>query len=159
MPRKKKELSLQEMLSKLKNAGVNKPQHSDTSSVETDEVEPLDQRIRRIVGIVESPKRNKANMLFFVMYDIESNKVRRQVSKYLERKGCTRVQHSVFLADIDAHKYQEIREALTDVQSYYDNHDSILICPVSTDLIKNMKIIGKNINISLITRSLNALFF
>lgn len=48
---------------------------------------------------------------------------------------------------------------VSDVQSYYDNHDSILICPVSTDLIKNMKIIGKNINISLITRSLNALFF
>ncbi|MBQ3950872.1 MAG: CRISPR-associated endonuclease Cas2, partial [Bacteroidales bacterium] len=32
------------------------------------------------------------------MYDIASNKVRRAVVKYLQRRGCHRVQRSIFLA-------------------------------------------------------------
>ena len=36
-------------------------------------------------------------MLFFVMYDIESNKVRYLIAKYLERHGCTRIQVLSFL--------------------------------------------------------------
>ena len=35
----------------------------------------------------KNKKRPATQMLFFVMYDIESNKVRRHVVKYLERQG------------------------------------------------------------------------
>jgi len=98
-------------------------------------------------------------MLFFVMYDIESDKVRYNVVKYLERMGCVRIQKSIFLADISAEKYRSIRNDLAEVQALYDNHDSIIICPVSTDLLRNMKIIGKSVDVDVIIKSKNTLFF
>jgi len=98
-------------------------------------------------------------MTFFVMYDISSNKVRNQVVKYLIQKGCTRVQRSIFLADLDAKVYNEIREDLAAVQQAYENEDSILIVPLSTDYLKSMKIIGQNIDIDVITKCKHTLFF
>ena len=59
----------------------------------------INERVSCILGIANS-NRKSTNMLFFVMYDIESNKVRNYVVKYLERKGCTRVQKSIFLANL-----------------------------------------------------------
>ena len=99
------------------------------------------------------------DMLFFVLYDIESNKVRNQVSKYLLKKGCFRIQRSVFLAELSPERYSQIKSDLAEVQACYDNKDSILIVPVSTELLNAMKIIGKSINIDIITRSKNTLFF
>ena len=99
------------------------------------------------------------NMLFFVMYDIESNKVRNQVAKYLLRKGCFRVQRSIFLADLNNQDYEQIRLDLSEVQACYDNHDSIMIVPISTDFLRSMKIIGKSIDIDIIMNSKNTLFF
>lgn len=98
-------------------------------------------------------------MLFFVMYDIESNKVRYNVVKYLERMGCHRIQKSIFLADLSREKYDAIREDLAEVQALYDNHDSIIVCPVSSELLNSMKIIGKSINVDVITHTKNTLFF
>ena len=98
-------------------------------------------------------------MIFFVMYDISSNKVRSQVVKYLIEKGCVRVQRSIFLADLDTKIYNEIKEDLAMVQEAYENEDSILIVPLSTDYLKSMKIIGQNIDVDLITRNKSTLFF
>ena len=98
-------------------------------------------------------------MLFFVMYDIESNKVRRYVVKYLERKGCTRVQKSIFLANLSMEKYQDIRNDLAAVQAAYANEDSILIVPITTDYLRSMKVIGQNIDIDIITHTQSTLFF
>ena len=111
------------------------------------------------MGIVNRPVRPATNMLFFVMYDIESDKVRYHIAKYLERKGCTRIQRSIFLADLDKTVYDEIKSDLAEVQSLYDNHDSIIVCPVSTDQIRAMQIIGEDISIDVIIRSRNTLFF
>lgn len=93
------------------------------------------------------------------MYDIESNKVRYNVVKYLERMGCFRIQKSIFLADLSIQKYETIKSDLAEVQSLYENHDSIIVCPVSSDLLQSMKVIGKHINLDVITRSKNTLFF
>ena len=98
-------------------------------------------------------------MLFFVMYDIESNKVRNLVAKYLIRMGCTRIQKSIFLADLEPESVSKIKSDLADVQSAYENNDSILIVPVSTDELRAMKIIGQNIDMDLIVRNKNTLFF
>jgi len=119
----------------------------------------LDQRIKKILLLCEQPTKRINDVLFFVMYDIESNKVRYNVVKYLERQGCIRIQKSIFLADLSSEKYNAIKEDLAEVQSLYDNHDSIIVCPVSTDLLKNMKIIGKSINIDVIAKTKNTLFF
>lgn len=95
----------------------------------------------------------------FIMYDIESNKVRYNIVKYLERMGCYRIQKSIFLANLSMEKYEQIKKDMVEVQSLYENHDSIIVCPVSSDIIKSMKIIGQNINLDIITHSKNTLFF
>lgn len=98
-------------------------------------------------------------MLYFVMYDIESNKVRTNVAKFLLKMGCFRIQETIFLADTSHEKYDKIRNVLTDVQALYENNDSILVVPISTDYLKSMKIIGKQIDVDIIMRNKSTLFF
>ena len=93
------------------------------------------------------------------MYDIESNKVRSQIVKYLIKKGCVRVQKSIFLADLESSVYEEIRNDLAEVQAAYDNQDSILIVPLSTDYLRSMKVIGQSLNLDLITHSRSTMSF
>ena len=73
--------------------------------------------------------------------------------------GCYRIQRSIFLADLTHERYEKIRDELTEIQSYYENEDSILIVPVSTDLLKSMRITGKSIDVDIIMRTKNTLFF
>lgn len=124
-----------------------------------DELPSLEERTKKILGLVNQPKKRVGRMLFFVMYDIESNKVRRYVVKYLERQGCTRIQKSIFLADLEIAKFNQIKSDLTEVQAAYENCDSILVVPITTEYLRAMKIIGQNISIDVITHSCNTLFF
>lgn len=160
MAKNKRPLSFPEKMAKLFRAGIDtsRPINPKTSTG-FDDMGSLKERIAKLLGILHDKQRKSTNMLFFVMYDIESNKVRNHVSKYLLRKGCFRVQRSIFLADLNAEQYESIRSDLTEVQAYYDNQDSILIVPVSTDLLKSMKIIGKSLDLDIILRTKNTLFF
>lgn len=157
MAKKRIELTLPQRLAKLKHAGVEGSRIISTNSPEWEPMDSLEERVKQLLGIVSKAK--VTDMLFFVMYDIESNKVRQQIAKYLLKMGCFRIQRSIFLAELNSEKYERIRSDLTEVQSYYDNHDSILIVPVSTELIKSMKIIGKSIDVDIIMRTKNTLFF
>ena len=139
-------------------AGINNSPAPNRLIPDTDRLPSLEERLKIILGIVNT-KRITGQMLFFVMYDIESNKVRRQVVKYLERQGCSRVQKSIFLADLPVSKYEQIKSDLTEVKACYENNDSILVVPISTDYLKAMKVIGQTINVDIITRSTNTLFF
>lgn len=85
--------------------------------------------------------------------------MRNQIVKYLIRTGCTRVQKSIFLADLPIAVYDEIRTNLTEVQQCYDNEDSILIVPISTDYLRSMKVIGQTLDVDLILKTKNTLFF
>ena len=148
-----------EVLRKLARAGMQGAEYVNRRGVNVSDMPTLKERVDKLLGVVNNENREVGNMLFFVMYDIESDKVRYTGVKYLERMGCVRVQKSIFLADISGEKYQCIRNDLAEVQALYDNHDSIIICPVSTDLLRNMKIIGKSIDVDVITKSKNTLFF
>ena len=159
MRKKAKPLPYIEVLRKLARAGVA---HSPEINRQVGNIEglpTLQQRVNHVLGSVNLPQRKPTNRLFFVMDDIESDKVRRHVAKYLERKGCTRVQRSIFLADLDTADYQEIKTDLAEVQSLYDNHDSIIVCPISTDQLRAMRIIGQQIDVDIITHNRNTLFF
>jgi len=164
MPRKKYEdLSLFEIMQKQKRAGIsenNRQIATDAHAAEEkgETLPPLAKRVTDVLGIVHD-NIIKTNMLFFVMYDIESDKVRNQVAKYLLRMGCVRVQDSVFLANLSHEKYDNIKKSLHEVQSFYENEDSILIVPISTDYLKSMKIIGKSIDIDIIMKNQSTLFF
>lgn len=160
MPRKKKPpLTFVEEMAKLKRAGLEDAQAPNREIANLEEMPSLEERLKAIFRIVKNEKRAATEMLFFVMYDIESNKVRRHVVKYLERQGCTRVQKSIFLADLPTAKYEQIKSDLTEVQACYDNYDSILVVPISTDYLKAMKVIGQSINVDVITKSKTTLFF
>ena len=159
MTRKKAPLSYLQVLQKLRDAGISGAHYVNSPKNRADKLAPLQERVDKILRIIRQPNRKPTNMLFFVMYDIESNKVRYNVVKYLERQGCTRIQKSIFLADIDRQKYEAIRQDLAEVQALYHNHDSIIICPVSTELLRSMKVIGKSIDIDIITHNRNTLFF
>lgn len=67
------------------------------------------------------------------MYDITSNKVRTLIAKFLLKKGYTRIQKSIFMADMPSDEVQDIAQKLTEIQKMYDNNDSILIVPLSED--------------------------
>lgn len=158
MPRKqRKTIDPLDALRKIAQSGIKDSPPPNREMDEDYELIPIKQRVDKILGITENKK--TTDMLFFVMYDIESNKVRSYVVKYLQRKGLYRVQKSIFLGKLDATQYNEIREDLTEVQQAYDNNDSILVVPISSDMLNSMKIIGQNINIDLITRNTSTLFF
>lgn len=157
--KKKPPLTFTEKVLRLKRAGLSVSPAPNRVGVTADDLPSLEERIEHILGLINNDKRPSTYMLFFVMYDISSTKVRSQIVKYLERKGCIRVQRSIFLADVDSTVYNEIRNDLTEVQAAYDNNDSILIVPLSTDYLKAMKIIGQTIQLDVILHNKNTLFF
>lgn len=148
-----------EVLRKLNRSGLEDSPIINRMTVDTEGIPSLQKRIDAILGIIRQTDKHVGKMLFFIMYDIESNKVRYNVMKYLERMGCHRIQKSIFLANLSMEKYETIRNSLVEVQSLYENHDSIIVCPVSSDIVRSMKVIGQNINIDVITQSKNTLFF
>ena len=155
----RKPLSYIEMLRKLSHAGMSHSPEVNRAVGTLDDLPTLRERVNFLLGVVNNPMRPITHMLFFVMYDIASNKVRYLVAKYLERKGCIRIQRSIFLADLDKAVYDQIKTDLAEVQSLYNNHDSIIVCPVSTDQLRVMKIIGEDINLDVIIKSHNTIFF
>ena len=157
MSKKSKETTFHEQMLKLRRAGLAGNSPPDTQSGKND-IPDIPERMRSVMGIIG--KQNKVTgMIFFVMYDIENNKVRNLVAKYLIKKGCTRIQRSIFLANKERMVFDEIRKDLKEVQECYDNKDSIILVPVSTEQLQAMKIIGQNIDIDLITGNRNTLFF
>ena len=112
-----------------------------------------------MLGIADGQSKEPWKVICIIMYDIASNKVRTQVAKYLLRKGCSRIQKSIFMACLEPSAFAKIKEDLAEVQACYDNLDSIIIAPVSMEMLNSMKIIGKNVDVDVITHSCNTLFF
>jgi CRISPR-associated protein Cas2 len=158
----KPKLTFAERLLMVKKAGIaNSPlvQKSSPESPDAEPVDDLQERIKRLLGIFNNANRKEGQMIYFVMYDIENNKVRTYISKYLLKKGCVRIQKSIFLADSSRPEFNEIHETLREVQEVYDNYDSIMLVPVATDQLRAMKVIGKNIDMDLFLGNKNTLFF
>jgi CRISPR-associated protein Cas2 len=103
-------------------------------------------------------KRKIDDMYAFIMYDIEDDKIRKQVAKYLLKNGCHRVQKSVYLAGIKRKKFNKIYQTLKEINSMYDNEDSLFFVPIGEDILNNMKILGQNIDFELVTNPGNTLF-
>ena len=110
MRKKREPISPLEALRKLAQAGVqDSPRPTRHIDQDLDELPSLESRISCLLGIANETSRPTTNMIFFTMYDIESNKVRRLIAKYLISKGCTRIQDSIFLADLPRPTYEEIK--------------------------------------------------
>ncbi|MGM0650669.1 MAG: CRISPR-associated endonuclease Cas2 [Bacteroidota bacterium] len=142
----------------IRKAGIKDNQYIDEHRRD-DPLDSLEDRIEKVLQVYKRTEENPLHMIYFIMYDIENNKVRNQIAKYLLDKGCTRVQRSIYLTESDRKTYKEIHESLKAVQAMYDNDDSILIVPVSGDLIQSMKIIGQDVNLDMILGNQNTMFF
>ena len=158
MAKKKKTISFAEKMRIIKNAGLENAKPIEKITKDVDIILPLDERINKILGIFNNYKK-RTNMLYFIMYDIEDNKVRTHISKYLIKNGCIRVKKSIFLADTKRDTFNKIHKALKEVNNLYDNHDSIIFTPVSVDDLRSMKLIGKNIDFDLVMDNKTTLFF
>lgn len=148
-----------ETLSFLNKAGLKGIKSTDSPKADLEEIESLNERIEKITGVFKHYINKPGNMIYFIMYDIENNKIRNHIAKYLLRKGCIRVQKSIFIADSDRKKYNELNSTLKEVQEMYENNDSIFFVPVSVDEIRAMKIIGKNVDFSMVIDTPNTMFF
>lgn len=161
MPRKKKPpLSFVERMKRIANAKLSDNAPLTEYAVKEDsDFAPFPIRVKKILKLVDNRRKDGGKMLFFVMYDIESNKIRTLVSKYLIRNGCYRVQRSIYLADTKVETYEKIKSDLAAVQAAYDNEDSVIVLPVSTDYLRMMKVIGQQLDLDIITHSRSTLFF
>jgi len=148
-----------EKLKRIKRAGIDAKHPPNTKTQTYNELDDLDKRLKDLLGLFNNAQKKATNMIYFVMYDIEDNKVRNYIAKYLIKKGCVRVQKSIFLAETERSVFDEISKTLKEVQEIYENHDSIFLVPVSTDEIKSMKVIGQSIDFDLILGNKNTLFF
>lgn len=156
--KKREEMSFVQRVLKYQHAGLNASRYINRE-LTSEEIIDINKTIKHLFSIAGGDASKPGNMIFFVMYDIESNKVRTEVAKYLEKKGCTRIQRSIFLADLERSVFDTIRSDLAEVQSCYENQDSIILVPISTDYLQSMKVIGKTINVDIITKTVNTLFF
>ncbi len=157
MPRPpKKEFNLAERLQKLLEAGISEPA---CPVPEADRMLPLSERIQLMLNIVKAGPIKATEMTYLIMYDISNDKVRLQIAKYLEKQGCVRIQKSVFMVKTENPHFQTIHDTLSEVNSYYQNEDSIILVPVNATDVRSMKLIGKNVQIEAIVDKPNTLFF
>jgi CRISPR-associated protein Cas2 len=156
--KKRKELSFYERITRIRKAGLQSK--GDLVSVPRNyEMLPLAERLPLVDKVLSKYSNKKIDEMYaFIMYDIENNKVRNHIAKYLIKQGCTRVQKSVFLAELKRKTYQDIHSTLKDINAMYDNHDSIFFIPIGEDILNNMKIVGLNIDFELITNPGNTMF-
>ena len=120
----------------------------------------IEEKIHRIMEWLAKKSRVKSNvMLYLIMYDIENNKVRTQVAKYLIKKGCLRIQKSVYLAKSSSAVMKDISRTLKEINEIYDNADSIFVLPVPEEKFSNITVIGQNVEFEIVTKPKNVLFF
>lgn len=158
----KQELSFVEKMLMHKKAGfthTGASYETTKSEDDKDQLEDLSVRIKKILEISQRNHLNASDMLYFIMYDIENNKVRTAISKYLIKNSCQRVQKSIFFAESKRAVFNKIHADLKAIQEMYENTDSIFFVPVSTDQLRAMKIIGQNTDFDLVIGSKNTLFF
>lgn len=156
---KRKPLTLYQKLLKIKRAGLSHLQPPNDFESNATDLPTQQQRIDRILELYNKNASKSLGMIYFIMYDIENNKVRNHIAKYLKKKGCSRVQKSIFLASTDRSVFNEMYSTIKEVQEFYENNDSIFFVPVSVDALRSMKIVGQSINYDLVLGNTNTLFF
>lgn len=102
--------------------------------------------------------KNPKAMNCFIFYDIEDNRLRVQIAKYLLEKGTQRVQKSVYLANISKKIYDEIFDTLIAMEPVYGNNDSIFMVPIGEYHLAEMKMVGKDVDMSFSKSSQHVIF-
>lgn len=156
-----KEFDLKARVAKLLASGFSVGSGAFDKSQKTGDefdLKPLPERIRMILGIIKRQPIKATTMNYLIMYDIEKNKVRGLIAKYLLSQGCIRVQKSVFLSHSSHEKFDIIKDTLAEINEIYENKDSIILIPLNVSDSRSMKLIGHNVNIEQIIDPPNTVF-
>ncbi len=103
-----------------------------------------------ILGFMGLKEQNYQGPVYLGMYDIRSDKVRRLVAKYMERKGFQRIQKSVYLCRLPPKIYREVVSDLREMNELYENKDSFIFIPLNSDILGRSHFIGKDLDIKMI---------
>ncbi len=162
MPRKRAvspPLPFSELNIKLSGAGLPAIQSAETLPEHFDQ---LPEGLRNFMDFLKPgklPFRKAEDMYCLIMYDIENNRIRRLMAKYLEQKGAIRIQKSVFFARFHRKLQKEVVDMLRRMHDCYENEDSILVLPVGEDMLGSLTCIGKEFELQVLTAPRHTLFF
>ena len=96
-------------------------------------------------------------MLVWVMYDITSNRVRRNAIKICKNTGLYRVQKSVFLGEIEENDFDELKLKMEDIIDL--DNDSVYVFPMSKKGLNQAGLIGQAFDKELVTDEIISKFF
>lgn len=101
-----------------------------------------------IFQVLKRNYKNPKAMNCFIFYDIENNKLRVRLAKYILEKGGQRIQKSVYLANISKRIYEEIFETFCELEEVLEEQDSIFMVPIGEYHLAELKMIGKDVDMS-----------
>jgi len=109
---------------------------------------PLGQKLsnEEIFEILHLNFENPRAMNCFIFYDIQNNRLRVKIAKYLLEKGCQRIQKSVYLANITKKMYNDIFETFQELEEVFDDLDSIFMVPIGEYHLAEMRMVGKDVD-------------
>jgi len=109
---------------------------------------PLGQKLsnEEIFEILHLNFENPRAMNCFIFYDIQNNRLRVKIAKYLLEKGCQRIQKSVYLANITKKVYNDIFETFQELEEVFDDLNSIFMVPIGEYHLAEMRMVGKDVD-------------
>ena len=162
MRKKKKPLTFAERMASLGKAGLKYSDSMRPDTTITGKLDGLEReaRLQKLIELLSKTREMKqGNILAFIMYDIENNRIRRYIAKHLEKQGYIRVQKSVFFGNVPRALHKQVCETLKEVNEKYENGDSLMFLPISIDMFHNLKVVGKNLDYELVVEEKSTLFF
>ena len=101
-----------------------------------------------IFNLLHKNFNNPKAMNCFIFYDIEENRLRVKLAKYLLEKGAQRIQKSVYLANISKKLYNEIFRTMQELETVLGESDSIFMVPIGEYHLAEMKMVGRDVDMS-----------
>lgn len=96
-------------------------------------------------------------MLVWVMYDISSDKIRRNAIKICKNVGLYRVQKSVFLGEIEENDFDELKLKMEEIINL--DSDSVYVFPMTKKALNEAGLIGQAFDKELVTDEIISKFF
>lgn len=97
-------------------------------------------------------------LIYIIAYDIEKDKIRNYLSKYLLRNGAIRIQKSLFLAKWKKSIYKNVKQDFLTLNDLYKSNDTIILMPLATDMFQNFFCIGKNLQLEAVAENIHTFF-
>ena len=138
-------ISLGEQMARLRRSGLSGSRWLEAAPVSTEAPDAAQSLAQRLQQLRALRPQKITDMMCFIAYDIESNKVRTKVAKFLIQQGCHRIQKSVYFARLSRRQYRQVVQALRTINELYENQDSIFFLPVGEDNMSKLEVVGRDL--------------